>query len=267
MGADIMAVRGFHVPVSEHARNRILAHFVLTMSNQVGVLEGIARVLARCKVNILSGCHEAPVGSDGVWSFFADVTDTTLPPDELAKALSRAPSVRDVKFRVSRTGFIADMFHFPPEFVGPILVMSVASMREMFRHAKEIVGDSAGDVLIHQLGLANGKGVASGIESVFGKRPTREELEEYLHLIRAAGWGVETLKELDYEGATARVQLAQSTECSFYTRSSKAQSQFVKGSYEAQFSALFGKPVVAEEVLCVGKGDLVCEFVVKPRNS
>jgi predicted hydrocarbon binding protein len=138
----------------------------------------------------------------------------------------------------------------------------------MFRHVREIVGvGSVGDVLIHQLGIANGKGIAQNMESLFGKRPRREELEEYLHLIRAAGWGVETLKELDYEASTATIQLAHCTECSFYSQSSKPQSQFVRGSYSAQFSWLFDKPVDVEEVHCIAKGDSVCEFVVKPRES
>lgn len=219
-------------------------------------------------MNILSGFHVAPVGSDGTWSFFIDLTDATLPPDQLAKEFSRSPNVLDVKFRVSRMGFIADMFHFPPRFVGPILVISAASLKEMFRHIREILGTgSVGDIVIHQLGIANGKGIGESIVSVFGKRPSRQELEEYFHLLRAAGWGVETLKEFDYETSTARVQVANCTECSFYIQASKPQSQFVRGSYEAQFSAVFEKPVDVEEVHCIAMGDTVCEFVVKPRES
>jgi predicted hydrocarbon binding protein len=145
--------------------------------------------------------------------------------------------------------------------------MSVASFREMTRHIREMAGGPVGDVLIHQLGISNGKGIAQSIESVFGTRPSREELEEFLHLIRAAGWGVETLKEIDYEASTAKVQVANCTECSFYDKSSKPQSQFVRGSYEAQFGHLFGKTVDTEEVLCIAKGDAVCEFTVGPRHG
>ena len=265
-GEDISAVRALHLPVFEYARGRVLAHFVLTLRNQVGVIEELSNVLTRSKVNILSGFHVAPVGSDGTWSFFVDVTDATLSPDELAKEFSRSPNVLDVKFRVSRVGFIADMFHFPPRFVGPILVISAASLKEMFRHIRELLGTgSVGDILIHQLGIANGRGIGQSIASVFGKRPSRGELEEFFHLLRAAGWGVETLKEFDYETSTARVQVANCTECSFYSQASQPQSQFVRGSYEAQFTAIFGKPVDVEEVLCTAKGDSICEFVVKPR--
>ena len=267
-GVDDIPVREHHLPVFECAPNRILAHFVLTMRNQIGAIGESSQVLARCKVNTLSGSHEAPVGTAGTWSFFADMTGATLPSDKLAEELSRLPNVLDVKFRVRRTGFIADTFHFPPRLVGPILIMSVASVKEMFNHVREIVGTgSVGDVLIHQLGIANGKGIGESIESLFGKRPSREELEEYLHLIRVAGWGVETLKELDFETSTARIQVAHNVECSFYSQSSKPQSQFVRGSYEAQFSRLFGKKVDAEEVSCIGKGDAVCEFIVKPREN
>jgi len=269
MGAvEDVTIRELHLPVSEYAPNRILAHFLLTLRNQVGVIEELSSVLTRSKVNILSGFHVAPVGSDGTWSFFADITDARMSPDKLADELSKSPNVLAVKFRVSHTGFVADTFHFPPRLVGPILIMSVASVKEMFSHLREIVGEgSVGDVLIHQLGIANGKGIWQAIESLFGKRPSIEALEEFLHLIRAAGWGVETLKELDYQTSTARIQLANSAECSFYSHSSKPQSQFVRGSYSAQFSGLFGKPVDVEEVHCSAMGESVCEFIVKPRES
>lgn len=267
MGAVCIVMSEFRLPVFEHARNKKLAHFVVVLRNQIGALEELSQVLSRSKVNILSGFHESPVGSEGSWSFFADLTDSALSPDKLANELSRSPNVLNVKFRTNDIGFIVDTFHFPPGLVGPILVMSVASFREMIRHIREIVGDPVADVLIHQLGIANGKGIAQGIESVFGRRPSREELEEFLHLIRAAGWGVETLKEIDYEASTARIQVANCTECSFYPKSSKPQSQFVRGSYEASFRHLFGKSVDTDEVLCVAKGDAVCEFTVKPHHG
>ena len=255
----------FHLPVFEQARNRTLAHFVVTMRNQIGVLEEVSRILTRNTVNVLSGFHETPMGSHGSWSFFADMTDSVVPTDKLANELSRSPNVLGVTFRTNQIGIIVDTFHFPPSLQGPILVLSVASFREMIRHIREIMGDHAGDVLLHQLGIANGKGIAQTIESIFGTRPNKEELEEFLHLIRTAGWGVETLKEIDYEASAAKVQVADCTECSFYPKSSKPQSQFVRGSYEATFGHLFEKPVDTEEVLCIAKGDAVCEFTVKPR--
>ena len=258
----------FLLPVFQAGRNRMLAHFVVTMRNVIGATEQISGVLARNHVNILSGYQNAPIGSDGRWSFFVDMTDATLTPDKMSDELAHLSTVIDVKFRSSSGGFLADAFHFPPQLTQgrPVLIISLDSMAMIRSRLDSIMGQRATvDVLFHQMGIANGNGIWKGIESTLGGKPSRENLEEFFHLIRMAGWGVETLKEIDYEASTARLQLAQSAECSFHGQSSSPQSQFVRGSYQAVFSGLFGKPVDVEEVRCIAKGDSVCEFVVKPR--
>jgi len=264
---SITPVGGFHLPVSQYAPNRTLAHFVITTTSRIGVTEEVSKVLTRNNVNILSGIQDAPVNRDATWSFFADVTDAALPLDKVADELMRLPDVRDVKFRLNGIiGFIVDAFHFPTLMnERQMMMMSAASVKEIFGHIREILGGGrAADVLIHQMGIANGYGISEGIQSMFGKRPSREMVEEFFHLIRGAGWGVETLEEFDYEASTARVRVANCAECAFYGHSSNPQSQFVRGTYSGVFQRLFEKPVTAKEVSCIAKGDAYCEFEVKP---
>lgn len=258
-------VRPRSVIAFEYAPNRTLAHFVLRLQNQIGVLEALAGLTARNKVNILSGFHEAR-GSDSSWSFFADMTDAKLSADKLSEEFSQYPSVLEVNFRVSSSGLIADTVHFPIRIGGRSIVsLSTDSMVSMFRHVKEILGaGAAADVIIHQMGISVGKAISGAFESRFGKGASREVLEEYLHLVRATGWGCETLKELNVQSSTARIELAHNAECSSYEHASRPQSQYVRGIYGGFFSGLFGKSVNAEEVRCLAKGDPVCEFVLKP---
>jgi len=251
---------------SENAKGRTLAHFALRLRNRTGILEAVSSLAARNNVNILSGFHEVPVGSDASWSFFADMTDSKLSADKLADEFSRLPIVLETKFRVKSIGFIADAFHFPVRLgARPLVMFSVDSMIKVFRHMKEMLGDKVADVMIHQMGISSGEGIYEGFESLFGKANGREEVEEFLHVVRAAGWGWETLKEFDVETSTTRIELAHNAECSSYGQVSIPQSQFVRGTYSAFFSSLFGKHVDAEEVRCVAKGDSVCEFLLKPR--
>lgn len=260
-----ISVRPRSIIASESAPHRNLAHFVLKLRNQIGALEAVSGLAARKSVNILSGFHEAPVGSDASWSFFADMTDAKLSTNRLADEYSRMPMVLDVKFRESSTGFISDAFHFPIRLGNrPLIMLSVDSMAAIFRHIREMLGaGTAANVIIHQMGIATGKEIYGGFESRFGKNAPREVLEEFLHFVRAAGWGWETLKELDVQGSTARVEFAHNAECSSYDRASTPQSQFVRGTYSGFFSGLFGRPVQAEEGRCIAKGDIFCEFVVK----
>lgn len=223
-------------------------------------------MVAAKSVNILSGFHEAPIGLEASWSFFADITDAGLSADKLAEEFSRSPMVLEVKSRVTSTGFIADSVHFPIRLgTRPLVMLSIGSMAALFRHVKEMFGAGpAADIIIHQMGLSVGKEIYEGFESQFGKNVSREVLEEYLHIVRAAGWGWETLKELDTQASSARVEFAHNAECLSYQRASKPQSQFVRGTYAGFFSGLFDKRATAEEVRCVAKGDTVCEFVLKP---
>lgn len=241
-------------------------HFVLRLRNQTGVLKAVSAIAAERSVNILSGFHEAPVGSEASWSFFADITDAKLSADELAEEFSRLPVVLEVKSRVSSMGFLADSVHFPIRMGNrPLVMFSIDSMTALFRHLKDMFGaGTAAGVIIHQMGLSVGKEIYGGFESRFGKSVSRDVLEEYLHLVRAAGWGWETLKELDVETSSARVEFAHNAECLSYVQGLAPQSQFVRGIYSGFFSGLFGRHVNAEEVRCVAKGDTVCEFLLKP---
>ena len=262
------SIRPRSVIASEYASNKSLAHFVLRLRNRTGVLEAVSGVVARNKVNILSGFHETISESESMWSFFGDVTGANVSAAQLADELSRlSMSVLDVKFRVTSLGFIADAFHFPSCLGGrPLVMFTTSCMEAIFRHVREILGTgSAADVIIHQMGLSNGKEMYGAFESRFGKGAPQQVLVEYLHLIRAAGWGCETLTEFDVNRATVRIELDHCVECSIYESSKTPRSQFVRGTYSAFFSGFFGRPVDAEEVRCIACNDNVCEFLLKPQ--
>jgi predicted hydrocarbon binding protein len=251
---------------SENVKGRSLAHFVLTLRNHVGVLQGVSSLTSKHQVNILSGYHEIPAGSDALWSFFADMTDADVSADQLSSEYAQLPSVLDVKFRASSFGFIADFFNFPVTLnTHPLLMVTVDSMMTVFRHMREMLGEKVACVVIHQMGVSSGEAIYRAFEARFGRQASREELEEFLHLVRCTGWGWETLTELHMETSTAKVTFAGSVECLFFSGSSQPQSQFVRGTYSGFFSGLFGKIVEADEVRCVAKGDSICEFLLKPR--
>jgi len=251
---------------SESAEGKTLAHFLLKLRNHIGALEDVSSVAGRNSVNILSGFHEAPVGSDASWSFFADMTDAKLSADRLADEFSKLPSVLEVKFRVTSSGFIADAFHFPVRLgTRPLVMFSVDSMISIFRHMKEMLGDKVAVVLIHQMGISAGEGIYRGFEIRFGKGASREALEEFLHSVRASGWGCETLKALNVENSNAVIEFTHSAECSSYSHEATPQSQFIRGTYSGFFSGFFGKHIDADEVRCVAKGDPACEFALNPR--
>jgi predicted hydrocarbon binding protein len=67
------------------------------------------------------------------------------------------------------------------------------------------------------------------------------------------------------DNSKAIVEFEQSAECSSYDRASTPHSQFIRGTYSGFFSGFFGKHVDADEVRCVAKGDVACEFVPNPR--
>jgi len=250
---------------SEGSRSRTLAHLVLRLKNQNGILEA-ASLVSRHHVTILSGFHESSADSGTLWSFFVDMTDADVSADKLAEEFSRQPFVLNASIRANSLGFIADSFHFPIRMGSrPVVMFSVDAMKNVFQHLKSMLGPKVADVMIHQMGVSSGEGIYRGFELQFGKEATREQLEEFLHLVRATGWGCETLAELDSEASTARIKFANSVECPTNSSNSRAQSQFIRGTYSAFFSGFFGKPVEAEEVHCVAKGDAVCEFLLKPR--
>jgi predicted hydrocarbon binding protein len=251
--------------IAELLPGRQLAEFAVTLANAPGALESVATVLRKHHINVLSGFHTTER-----WSFFADVTDSDVPPISLVdevKALGIVSSVRSSD--VSR-GFMVDLLHFPLSWEEtPLVLMTGQVLGAIFGRVREIFGveGAIGKVLVYEMGKAAGHSMFKIIKETLGDSEIDVALSDLVNLYSAIGWGVYKLTQVDPAAATATLQVADNFECAFHSGEGRSPySEFIRGHLAALFSDLFGRDVSAVETECVTHGDPYCAFKLKPRT-
>jgi len=255
------------VLTAEFAPGRRLIHFLILLANVPGSLESAAALAKESRINILSGFHHAPsAAKEGLWSFFADFTETELTPSNFAAKLKSLPSVRDVKFKEGSDGLIIDSFHFPPVYgTEPTMIIRRKAFSVFLGRVREILGTGpVAGVILSEMGISAGRSAHEYLKGTMGERAVREQLKELLSLYTAAGWGVATVSELDEESRRAVVRLEENFECQPHKGElSAAYSHFVRGDLAGLFGEVFRTRVRCVETRCVAKGDEFCEFSIK----
>lgn len=261
---------GEHLPKDvlavEFNPSKRLAHFVIQLRNVPGALEHSAALATKHRVNILSGFHHAPSASEqAFWSFFADFTDATLGPSQLAQELEFLPSTVNVRYHVPPNGLLVDTFHFPVRWGGQrAIMMRTESIGSIFARVNGIFGDGpAARVVMYEMGEAAGSAIFKDLVSQLGPEIIKQELSNVIGLYTSNGWGVFELVDADFERKTAEIRAHENFECVHYRQSSAPRSNFVRGHIAGWFSELLGSRVEVTEKHCVAKGDPFCYFTIE----
>jgi len=243
---------------------RTLVQFSIRLGNIAGALSEVASVLAKHRVNILSGYHDAGASE---WSFFADITEIDSTLEEIVKEISSLAVVRQVISgeKVSE-GLIADTLHSLTKWHSIRFVIVRADfIGSLIKNIRRIFGPEGkvGSVLIHGMGEAAGK-QAYDQAAAFGKEYLSSHVQTLLDEFVAQGVGEFKLLNLDVNYAKATVQASDSFECAYLTRSSSTQSDLVRGYLAGFFSEHFGRRMEATETNCIARGDPHCLFEIVP---
>ena len=248
-----------------YSPGRRFVEFVVEKKNVPGALAKITAEIAKHNINLLSGLLTAyPEEPTSTWSFFADFTDVTLKPEQLAENLRRLDGVLNVRFAESKyLGLAIDNLHFPFRVLGEgSVVFRVDTVGDMFNRLHEVFGPGAA-VMLHEMDVRAGE---RKIESV--RRNYKADGQTALDIVMmeriAKGWGIPEIKEFNREKAEATIEVKELFEClPFKDRFEQARSFFFKGYLEGILKQLFKKEVSTTEVECIAKGDPCCKFIAK----
>lgn len=251
--------------LAELLPGRQLGEFTVTLANTPGALESVATVLRKHHINVLSGFHTMER-----WSFFADLTDSDVPPSSLVDEVRALGIVSSVRSTDVSKGFIIDLLHFPLAWEkGERLVFMTAKvLSRIFGRVREIFGaeGAVGKVLVFEMGKAAGHSMFNLIKQTLGDSKVDVALSDWVNLYSAIGWGVFKLTQVDPAAATATLQVANNFECAFHNgEEHRPYSEFIRGHLSALFSDLFRRNVSAAETECVAHADPFCVFHVVPQ--
>jgi len=247
--------------VWEYAPDRKLAQFVVNLKNTEGALAICAQALAQYKINLLSGFHTAPNASArGVWSFFADVTDSTIRAELIAERLKSLPFVENVEIYESTDGFLVDDKHFPVRCgIGKVVMLGTEALTEMLSRMWDVFGSGAVTIL-DQMGESMGKYRAREIVMDFGREFAIQNLTQFLKTYTALGFAELETEAYDHEKGILSMKVSSLFECAEGARPVGGKSVFFKGHLRGFISTIFNAPFEVHETECVSVGSRSCRF-------
>lgn len=122
------------------------------------------------------------------------------------------------------------------------------------------LGERAGE-LLYQGGFTGGSLSARRYREVFGYSD-REIVEFMCRMGCEIGWGSFELRTLEAAHGELVIEVTQSPFAEAYGQAATGVCHLIRGVLGGLAEGVFGKPVRAEEVLCLAQGDRVCRFVV-----
>jgi predicted hydrocarbon binding protein len=254
------------IPVWEYAPDRKLAKVSVRMRNVKGALASCSSRVAELNVDVLGGFTSAPSESDtGIWSFFADVTDS---PDllKVRRALLELPVVESVDVLEAEDGFMVDRQSFPLRFSNRrALIMRADALSGMFARLWDVFGTGAA-AIVDQMAESMGKFLAREVVEDLGKDLAVRSLDEILCLYTALGYAEVELGSRD-ESSIA-ITAKGLFECEANARNDvRRKSTYFRAHLRGLISTIFGTEFEVTEVSCVALGDQECSFVMAKTAS
>jgi len=232
------------------------------LKNVPGALASVTSILSKTSVNTLSGFTAIRAEEEkGVWGFFAEAKED-LRAVRLKQLIDDSPYVTNSIVVEGTGGLVVDTIHFPLKLnSGESMILARKEIfGVMFKRLGEMFG-SGGEAIVFEEGEATGESDARRLVEIFGKDLAQQSIPELSMLYLSLGWGRPELLRFNPKPFSATIRLFDSFECSGQ-KSSKANSQFVRGHMTGLINVLFEKHVKCKETKCLALGDECCEFVL-----
>jgi predicted hydrocarbon binding protein len=255
-----------NVPIWEYAPDRRLAEFTVRLKNVRGALAQSSKLVADLDVTVLGGFTSASSDSDhGVWSFFADVTDS---PDltKVRRALLELPVVEGVEVLSAEDGFMVDRQNFPLMFSNRrALIMRTDALNGMFARLWDVFGSGA-VAIVDQMAEAMGKYTAKEILDDLGKEQATRSLDEILGTYTALGYAQVEVGSREDDSTSIRAKGL--FECESNAKNYiRRKSTFFRAHLRGLLSTVFDSDFEVTEVECLAEGDEACSFTMAKTPS
>lgn len=246
---------------------RRICEFKIVLRNVPGAIAQSSELLYKRGINILSGFQEARDERFN-WAFIADLTESEVEPKELIEELERLDKVITVKCSEPKIDhLIIDDLHFPLIAQGErALILRSTTLNEMMQTIRDIVGRSAGNIIIYQLGVRAGEEKIRHLKEYYKEFDPRDILDIALMERCAKGWCIAEITSLNEDSYTAEIKAKGLFECvqPSTQKMDHQGSHFFRGYIAGILTALWDRKISVEEVECISRGKEACIFKAAP---
>ncbi|MEM0358526.1 MAG: V4R domain-containing protein [Candidatus Hadarchaeales archaeon] len=250
-----------YLPIGAYLPGRKIVEYLVLTDDLVSTLAEITWRAKEKGVEIVAGnLTTDPRSPIKHFSFFADLTNSEITPEELEKELTKVEGVKEVLSQPGTSqGLVVDRLHFPLMVMEErAITLRVETFGDLLQNFNQV---ETNKLAFFRMGVKAGlrkarKVIQLGLSGI-------QALDFILTERIAKGWGLPTIKK--FNGDTVEVEMQELFEClPFKGKGKESKSQFFRGYLSGVVSGLIGKEVVMEETKCIAKGDKCCYFVSTP---
>jgi len=250
------------------APNRELYGLYVTLLNKPGVIQNLLKKLTKNRVRLV--CINTPsmefTRPHMTVFLVGDFTKAYVGIDDFIQKLRQDRTIVSIERASEITkGVIIDTKHFPLTIHDMrVIMMGEIVLRPLVTTIRDKMKFLV-DVVLWHTGYAIGIELTKLFKDTYGiSKPC-----DYFAVLAARtielGWGYVEEVKLNQIARTVKFSIQDLWECSFSKPSEKPQSHIYRGILAGMASVVFKTDMIAEEKMCIAKGDNKCLFIVRPK--
>jgi len=231
-----------------------------------GALAKAAQTLADAGVNIKAESSFYVPNYEGVcfWTAFLDVSKTALNVNSLKETLLDLDVIEDARIEEPSPAPF-EVVHFPALHANTrAVIMPIGSYWALMSRLEKILTPSGMTALHYDAGKNVGEHMAMRLREIY-HLDINALIKAFAQAERAIGWGIVEFQNIDLTNRTGTVVVRNGFEAEAWGKKNYKACDVTRGVIAGFMSAVFGKPVEAEETKCLANGDDHCEFVIQSR--
>jgi predicted hydrocarbon binding protein len=231
-----------------------------------GALAKITKVFADAQVNIKAESSFYVPGYEDVcfWAAFFDVSSSTQDVGQLKQTLLNLDVVEDVKVEEPKPAPF-ETIHYPVLHANTrAFIITAGEFLALMDRLEKILTPSGVTALHYDAGKNIGEHTALELKENY-KLDKEELIQAFAQAQKATGWGIMDFQDVDFKQLSGRIIVKDGFEAYSWGKKNYKVCNWTRGMIAGFMSAIFGKPVEANEVKCLANGDEHCEFVIQSK--
>ncbi|RLE93657.1 MAG: hypothetical protein DRN04_06430 [Thermoprotei archaeon] len=250
--------------IVEKKKGRKITFIAVKLANKPGALSKIVQILAKYKINILSGVIEAPLEKEyAYWISQLDITEVKENFEKIVEEMSSLDVVYGIEHGIKEIGkILVPSFNVSISTLGGEAILERDEwLSELYKALDQYFG-VAGQAFMYQLGFRAGYHMGEKWEK-FARVSGIDLFILGLEVFKVLNW-VKNYEILEFDEKKKRIRfrLYDSFECRpFRGKGEGPRSHYLRGILAGFLSHILSERISLTEVKCLCKGDEYCEFV------
>jgi predicted hydrocarbon binding protein len=238
------------------------------LKNVREALAKVTKIMADANVSIETGALFYPTKDHqtGFWTLFIETSNSTKNLKMLESELKSLDVVLDVAVEEPKP-LAFDVMHFPLLHGNSrAIILPIGVFRALWEGFETILLPSGLEAVLYAAGKKVGEKVTITLKEKYGV-PETELVNAILQACQATGWGIPSIKDIDYQKNEATLIVRECFEALSWKRKPYKTCHWTRGYFAGMMGVIFNELIEATETKCASMGDEYCMFKLKKKQN